>query len=135
MKKIILCRMLALMPFFVLPLQSSAQTNPTPPGTGPVTNCSNGCTVITCNATTCTVNYCDYSGCRVVGEYPRPTQPQNILGSTNPVAASSKHAPGSTLSPTDARLQLVTACSSANGDCRVYAVKPEGSSFVGTYYP
>lgn len=57
---------------FVITARRCTRASPNPPGTGPVTNCSTGCTIITCNATMCTVNYCDYSGCRVVGHYNRP---------------------------------------------------------------
>ena len=108
-----------------------AQTSPSPLRTGPVTNCSTGCTIITCNASTCTVHYCDTSGCKAVGSYPRPRQTNRVSGP--PAVFPTGQA--ETLSPSDAPLQFATACSKNGRDCMMWAVKPEGASFIGYYNP
>lgn len=67
-----------LVPVLGLMIQSPVLAQSTPGGpNGPIYNCSNGCTIVTCNATTCTVNYCNTSGCTVVGTYPRPKTIEN----------------------------------------------------------
>ncbi len=97
-----------------------------------MTNCSTGCTIITCNATICTVNYCDYSGCRVVGHYNRP---KSDALQAHPVAKTANGSASGTLSASDASLQFAMACSEAAHDCRMYAVKPDGATYIGNYRP
>jgi hypothetical protein len=136
MRNLILNALIASPLLLLLPQQSTAQTNPAPPGTGPVTNCSTGCTIITCNASTCTVTYCDYSGCKTVASYPRPVTSQNKLQSPVTFSGTTKHYKDTgNLSPTDASLQFATACSKTGRDCRVWVVKPEGASYLGSYDP
>ncbi|WP_395648787.1 hypothetical protein [Thermomonas sp.] len=126
------CAMLLLLSLFLSSPPAAAQTSPNPPGTGPVTNCSTGCTIITCNATMCTVNYCDYSGCRVVGHYNRP---KSDALQAHPVAKTANGSASGTLSASDASLQFAMACSEAAHDCRMYAVKPDGATYIGNYRP
>ena len=118
----------------LLPHQSVAQNNPTPPSTGPITNCSNGCTIITCNATTCTVHYCNYSGCREVSTYPRPDETRNVVGSSVTRSKSIHSTTGTDkLSDTTAPVQFATACAKSGLACRMWVVKPEGSALLGYY--
>jgi len=44
----------------------------------PIQDCSKGCTILTCDKTTCTVWYCNHSGCKKMTEYPRPDQPKKL---------------------------------------------------------
>jgi len=44
-------------------------TTPALAGDDPI-DCSNGCTIVTCDGNLCTVYHCDSSGCRVIGTYP-----------------------------------------------------------------
>jgi hypothetical protein len=59
-----------------------------------VRDCTNGCTIATCNAQICTVWYCDgASGCKMMATYPNPRVKEKampdrgtILGATGEVA-------------------------------------------------
>ncbi|MEN9310783.1 MAG: hypothetical protein RLY77_908 [Pseudomonadota bacterium] len=80
----------------------------------------------------CTVNYCDYSGCRVVGHYNRP---KSEALQARPVAKTANGSTFGTLSASDASLQFAMACSDVAHDCRMYAVKPDGATYIGNYRP
>lgn len=58
---------LTLMMMFVgLSAATPAKANP------PVTDCTNGCVIVTCSGPTCTVWSCNSSGCNVIGSYANP---------------------------------------------------------------
>lgn len=48
--------------------------------TGPI-DCTNGCDIVTCDATYCTVWHCDSGGCIITGGYARrsPPVPNNVV--------------------------------------------------------
>ncbi|HEX7111086.1 MAG TPA: hypothetical protein VF216_01485 [Mizugakiibacter sp.] len=60
---------------FVLGLLALSVTPAARADTGPI-DCTNGCTIVTCATTPCTVWHCDSNGCIPVGQYQRIPHPQ-----------------------------------------------------------
>ena len=46
-------------------------------------DCTNGCTIVTCEGSTCWVWQCDSSGCRITGSYRRKAPPAQRLTSAS----------------------------------------------------
>jgi len=83
----------------------------------PVMNCTNGCTIVTCNATTCSITYCDASGCSYVTSYPKP-----VLKT-----------PTKKLAPMNVRsVEYVKVCPD-NSKCSLYRVATEETLNLGSF--
>jgi hypothetical protein len=46
-------------------------------------DCTGGCTIVTCDGSTCWVWQCDASGCRIAGSYRRTSPPAQKLAPSN----------------------------------------------------
>ena len=86
-KAAMLCLSLMMM-FAGVSVPMPAKANP------PVTDCTNGCVIVTCSGPTCTVLYCSgaNNGCNVIGSYKNPNWPRGSQPQDESVAASG-HSP------------------------------------------
>jgi hypothetical protein len=83
-------------------------------------NCTNGCTIITCGKITCTVWYCNASGCTVKGSYGNPG---------NVVRNDSLERSGLPTVPERDDLAFAKMCS--GNTCQLYELTPDKAIKVG----
>ena len=114
-------------------LYSTAMANPAPTQ---VTDCTNGCTVIACNAETCAVNVYGEKGWHIAATYKNPS-PKREAGEARyelwPSTAGKAPPPGNVvLAPSDANNQRAKVCkATASDDCSIYTVSVDGAVKVG----
>jgi hypothetical protein len=70
MKQVLISAVLLALAFFAFGFSPQAKAA----DGGPI-DCSNGCTIVTCDGVNCMVWACDSSGCRIIGSYQRPVPP------------------------------------------------------------
>lgn len=98
-----------------------ARANPQP------IECSNGCQIITCNNSYCTLWKCDSGGCRFVTSWPVETAEDPLAKGADP---SLQRAPAAQATPPD----IVYAKVCAPGrDCELYQLTPADVVHLGSF--
>lgn len=129
----------------VLPGASFAQQSPIPASNAvasEMTDCSQGCTIITCDQTNCAVNVFDSAGWSISANYPTPSSLKSATNRSHPVrqelataqkgnAASASSGGELVLSPTSAELQYAKVCKAdADNACSFYTVGVKGAMLL-----
>jgi hypothetical protein len=102
-----------------------------------ITDCSRGCTIVTCDTSTCAINIFEESRWSIAATYPTPSSLKEGARNAAPVRKQresgartlpSSPAEAFVLAPTSAEHQYAKVCASKEADkCAIYSVGVKGA--------